>query len=72
MLPWGQRAELVVAARDKDIKKNPHGEVRGHPGEEGEKEKRKGVTCAGRRLGGKREIPTPALLHPVCTHPGKQ
>lgn len=38
----GRGAELVVADRDKDIKKSLHGEVRGHPEKESEK-KRKGV-----------------------------
>lgn len=50
----GQGAELVVATRDEDIKKDFHGEGRGLPGKEGEE---KGEGLNSQRLGGKKETP---------------
>lgn len=35
-----------MAARDEDIKKNLHGSVRGHPGREREKEKKKDLNTS--------------------------
>lgn len=55
-----------MAASNKDIKKNLHGEGRDHAGKEGEEEKWEGLKTPG-RLSGKKDNPVSAsvaYLHP--------
>lgn len=66
----GRGAELVVAARDEDIKRDLCGEGRGHLGKEGEEEKWEGLNTP--RVSGRKEPPALPSLRPNHTHLGKQ